>query len=153
MVAPKETGKPWLSRKSRRIDFAERDAANRLLGRLGEEFAVWLERHRLLQLGRDDLAQRVEWISQTVGDGMGFDVLSFDDADESEQMIEVKTTGLGKFFPFYVTLTEARCSEDVAEKFQLFRVFDFARTPRVYILTGSLRNSCQLELILFRAAI
>jgi hypothetical protein len=41
----------------------------------------------------------------------------------------------------------------VAEQFQLFRVFDFARRPRVYILTGSLRANCQLEPTMFRAVI
>jgi hypothetical protein len=71
-------------------------------------------------------------LAETIGDGLGFDVLSYDDADESEKLIEVKATGLGKFFPFYVTVTEVRCSEDMAEMFCLFRVFDFARTPRVY---------------------
>jgi hypothetical protein len=150
-IVPKEPPKPWLSRKGRRIDFAERDATNRRLGKLGEEFVVRLEQHRLHTAGRDDLAQRVEWLAQTIGDGLGFDVLSFDDADESERLLEVKTTGLGKFFPFYVTGTEVRCSEDMAERFQLFRVFDFAHTPRVYILTGSLRANCRLEPTLFRA--
>jgi len=101
----------------------------------------------------DDLALKVQWVAQTVGDGIGFDVLSFDDADESEKLIEVKATGLGKFFPFYVTINEVRCSEDMTEKFHLFRVFNFARTPRVYILTGSLRVNCHLEPMLFRATI
>jgi hypothetical protein len=30
-----EPGKPWLSRKGRRIDFAQQDAANRQLGKMG----------------------------------------------------------------------------------------------------------------------
>lgn len=59
-----------------------------------------LERHRLTAAGRDDLARRVVWASQDVGDGLGFDILTFDDADDSERVVEVKTTGLGKFFPF-----------------------------------------------------
>jgi hypothetical protein len=150
-VTLKEVEKPWLSRRGRRIDFAERDAANRRLAQLGEEFVLWLERHRLRTAGRDDLAQRVEWVARTIGDGLGFDVLSFDDLDESEQQVEVKTTGLGKFFPFYVTANEVRCSEALADTFHLFRVFDFARLPRVYILPGSLQANCRLEPVLFRA--
>jgi hypothetical protein len=102
---------------------------------------------------RDDLAGKVQWAAQAIGDGLGFDVLSFDAGDDAERLIEVKTTGLGKFFPFYVTGVELRCSEDVAEHFQLFRVFDFSRGPRVYILTGSLRANCCLEPTLYRAAI
>jgi len=54
---------------------------------------------------------------------------------------------------FKVTANEMRCSEDMVRQFQLFRVFDFARQPRVYILTGSLRAVCRLEPILFRATI
>src|SRR4029077_20050972 len=87
-VGPEITGKPWLSRKVRKIDFAERDAANRQLAKLGEQFVFDLERYRLRAVGRDDLAQRVVWASQDIGDGLGFDILSFDDADDSERMLE-----------------------------------------------------------------
>ena len=153
IIGPKEAGKPWLSRKGRKIDFAQRDALNRQLAKLGEEFVVRLERHRLLLAGRDDLARKVLWVAVEIGDGLGFDVLSFDDQDESEKLIEVKTTGLGKFFPFYVTGNEVRCSEDMAEQFHLFRVFDFGRTPRVYILAGSLKDNCHLEPTQYRATI
>ena len=91
------------------------------------------------------------WASQDIGDGLGFDILSYDDADDSERMLEVKTTGLGKFSPFYITSNEVRCSEDIPHQFQLFRVFDFGREPRLYILHGSLRTLCRLEPVLFRA--
>lgn len=153
IIGPKESGKPWLSRRGRKIDFAQRDALNRQLAKLGEEFVVHLERHRLVLAGRDDLSRKVMWVAVEIGDGLGFDVLSFDDQDESEKLIEVKTTGLGKFFPFYVTGNEVRCSEDMADRFYLFRVFDFGRTPRVYILTGSLKENCRLEPTQYRATI
>jgi hypothetical protein len=52
-----------------------------------------------------------------------------------------------------VTATEVRCSEDVAERFHLFRVFDVGRSPRVYILTGSLRAGCRLEPLQYRATL
>jgi hypothetical protein len=60
---------------------------------------------------------------------------------------------VGKFFPFYVTASEVRCSEDVGERFHLFRVFDFARTPRVYNLSGSMGKNCRLEATAYRATI
>jgi hypothetical protein len=62
--------KPWLSRRGRRIDFARRDAMNRHLGHLGEEFAVEIERRRLLFFGRDDLATKVVWVAVTSGTGL-----------------------------------------------------------------------------------
>jgi uncharacterized protein DUF3883 len=153
IFAPSVTGKPWLTRKARKIDFAELDAANRRLGKLGEEFVFELEKYRLLLAGRDDLAQKIVWASRDIGDGLGFDILSFDEADDSERMLEVKATGLGKFFPFYVTSNEVRCSEDIPQQYQLFRVFDFGRSPRLYILHGSLRELCQLEPVIYRAVI
>ena len=99
IIAPTRTDKPWLSRRGQKIDFAEKDAANRKLGKLGEEFVYTLERHRLKEAGRDDLALKVQWVSQTIGDGLGFDILSFDEADDSERMLEVKATGLGQVLP------------------------------------------------------
>jgi len=153
IIAPSRTDKPWLSRRGQRINFAEKDAAVRKLGKLGEEFVYHLERLRLKEAGRDDLASKVQWVAQSIGDGLGFDILSFDDADDSERMLEVKATGLGKFFPFYVTANEVRCSDDIPDQFHLFRVFNLGREQQIYILNGSLKILCQLEPVLFRAVI
>jgi uncharacterized protein DUF3883 len=142
---PKESSKTWLSRKGRKIVFALRDALNRQLAMPGEEFVVRLERHGLLLAGGDDVAREVLWVAVEIGDGLVFDVLTFDDQNELEKLIEVKTTGVGRFFPFYVNSNEVRCSEDMAEKYQLFWVVDLARTPRLYILTGSSKANCCLE--------
>jgi hypothetical protein len=79
-------------------------------------------------------------------------MLSFDEIDDSERLVEVKTTGPGKHFPFYVTVTEVRCSEDQPNRFHLYRVFDFAREPRVYVLSGALSQVCRLEPIQYRAS-
>lgn len=151
VVLPGRADKPWLSLKGRRIDFAERDARNRKLGKLGEEFALWFERGRLVEARRDDLAAQVRWVAEEVGDGLGFDILSFDEADGSPRYVEVKATGLGKHFPFYVTNLELRCSEDVGDSFRLLRVFDLGRAPKLYILAGSLRVSCELTPTVYQA--
>jgi hypothetical protein len=153
IIVPHHADQPWLSRKGRKIDFARRDAENRRLGKLGEQWVVNVEKRRLLEVGRDDLANKVEWMSDTSGDGLGYDVLSFDEAKDAEKLIEVKTTGLGKFFPFYVSANEVRCSEAVPEKFHLYRVFDFARTAHLYVLPGSLAVSCRLDPVMYRATI
>jgi hypothetical protein len=86
-------------------------------------------------------------------DGVGFDVLSYDTTDDSEQFIEVKTTGLGKHFPFCVSANEVRCSEDRPGQFRLYRVFDFGRNPRVYVVAGALSQACRLEAVEYRASI
>jgi hypothetical protein len=61
------------------------------------------------------------------------------------QMVEVKATGLGTFFPFYVTVSDVRCSDDIPDQYHLFRVFNMSREPQIYILHGSLKVVCQLE--------
>ena len=128
-----------------------RDADNRRLGKLGEQFVLDIEKRRLTEAKRDDLARRVEWVSQTCGDGVGFDLLSFDEKTDAERWVEVKATGLGKYFPFYVSRNEVRCSEAEPDRYRLYRVFDFSRAPKVYVLSGALTQSCQLEATQFRA--
>jgi len=150
---PATKSKPWVTRRGFRRDFVARDASNRTLGSLGEQFVFELERHRLRQAGRDDLASRVVWASREYGDGLGFDILSFDETSDAERLVEVKATALGKCFPFYVTDNEVRCSQDVPEHYTLFRVFDFGRTPRLYILHGSLSERCRLDPLLYRAGL
>jgi hypothetical protein len=152
-VFPGEPTEPWRTSVGRKIDYVRRDAANHKLGRLGEQFAVDLERRRLLGHGRDDLARKVEWVSDTNGDGLGYDVLSFDEADESERWIEVKTTAFGKYYPFYVTSNEVRCSEAMARRYYLYRLFRFAHRPRLYVLHGALSAHCLLEPVAYRATV
>ena len=151
LTVPHEQAKPWLSRRGLKLDFTRRDAENRRLGKLGEQWVVEVERRRLREAGRDDLSAKVEWVAQTCGDGLGFDVLSYDAVVEQECMIEVKTTGLGKFFPFLVTTNEVRCSEDLADRFHLYRVFAFSSQPRLYALPGPLSQSCRLRPALYHA--
>ena len=99
---------------------------------------------RLLGVGRDDLAARVEWVAETCGDGVGFDVLSFDGADESEWRIEVKTTGLGKCFPFYVSANEVRCSEDCRSGSSSIGS-STSPEAQVYVLSEALSQAYRLE--------
>ena len=100
---------------------------------------------------RPDLAKRVEWSSQELGDGLGYDIASFN-GDGTTRLIEVKTTGLGKEFPFLVTSNEVTVSGREANTFHLYRVFDFATKPRLYVLPGALADTCRLHPTQFRAS-
>jgi len=55
--------------------------------------------------------------------------------------------------PVAAYIGAVRCSEDMPDQFQLFRVVDFGRGPRAYVLAGSLQTNCRLEPTQFRAAI
>lgn len=136
-----------------RIDFVARDAANRELGRRGEEFVLEFERRRLHdEARRPDLSKRVEWTAQVRGDGAGYDILSFN-KNGSPRRIEVKTTGLGKYFPFNVTANELRCSEALPNEFHLYRVFNFGLDARLYMLPGPVSASCRLDAMTYRASV
>ncbi len=91
-------------------------------------------------------------MAQSRGDGLGYDIESFN-GDGSPRLIEVKTTGSGKHFPFYVTANEVRVSRDHAPRYHLYRVFDFARAPRLYQLNGALDDVCRLEASTFVARV
>src|SRR5690606_9504914 len=64
-------------RIARKYNHAERDYRNRRLGWLGERIIYHREKRRLEEAGYPRLAERVDWTSQTKGDGVGYDILSF----------------------------------------------------------------------------
>jgi hypothetical protein len=139
------------TRLRRGVDFARIDADNRRLGLLGEEWTLEFERRRLHDVERrPDLAKRIVWVSDPEGDGAGFDIRSFN-RDETHRLIEVKTTGLGKYHSFYVSPNEVGVSRREAERYHLYRVFSFGTGPRLYMLQGALADVCRLEPSGFRA--
>ncbi len=133
-----------------RVNWLVREARVRRLGRNGELWVVELERRRLRAGGRPALADRVEHVAQTRGDGAGFDVRSFD-FDGSERFIEVKTTQFGVYTPFFVTRNELECSREAPERYWLYRVHDFGRAPGIYVRRGPLDRGFHLDPWEFRA--
>lgn len=145
-----EQERPWGQHPIQR-DYLQREAHNRSLGIAGEEFVLQLEHWRLIALGQDKLADKVEHVSKTKGDGLGYDVLSFEN-DGRERFIEVKTTAFGKETPFFVTQNELRFSKSAANQFHLYRLFEFRKQPRIFDLQGEISQHCQLDPISFRAS-
>ncbi len=145
-----EVSNPLLFKPMKR-DYLEREAQNMSLGFAGEEFTVQYEHWRLIQLGQPRLADKVDHVSQSKGDGLGYDVLSFD-ADGKERFIEVKTTTFGRDTPFFVSRGELALSHGAKDQFHLYRVFEFRRTPRLFDLKGSLTEHCVLDPVTYRAS-
>ena len=132
-------------------DYLEREARNRSLGLAGEHFALQFERWRLSELGAAQLADHVVHVSDVEGDGLGYDIRSFE-ADGSERFIEVKTTSFGERTPFFVSANELRFSRDRAPQFHLYRLFDFRAAPRLFQLDGAIEQHCNLDATTFRAS-
>lgn len=132
-------------------DYLDREARNASLGLAGEELVLQYEHWRLNKLGHPKLADRVEHVSQTKGDGLGYDVLSFD-VTGRERFIEVKTTAFGKETPFFVTKNELNFSRDSRDQFMLCRVFEFRKAPQLFHLKGPLEQNCTLDPVTYRAS-
>jgi Domain of unknown function (DUF3883) len=131
-------------RRPVRRNYLEIEARNSSLGRAGEELAVRFEQERLRSIGERMLAENVQLVSRTLGDHLGFDVLSFE-RNGRERLIEVKTTRFGAWTPFFASRNEVNVSENRAEQYQLYRVFSFSSEPRLFTLPGSLRKTCRLD--------
>lgn len=131
-------------------DYLAREASNRSLGDAGETFVLDYEQRRLCALGQTRLSDRIEQVSKTKGDGLGYDILSFEPSGK-ERFIEVKTTAFGNMTPFYVTRPELERSRQCAEQFQLYRVFDFRNRPRMFALPGDLKARCSLDPVSYLA--
>lgn len=142
---------PRLEQLVRKFDPVERDFRNRQLGKAGEVFVVATERTRLVQAGREDLADKVRWTADVDGDGAGYDVRSFD-AKGEERLIEVKTTNGGARTPFFLTRNEHEVSEARSDVWRLYRVHLFAQRPSIYTIEPPLAHALHLRAEAWRAS-
>jgi hypothetical protein len=127
-----------------RRNYLEDEANNQSLGRAGEEFIFRFEHERLWRCGKRSLANRVEHVAQTKGDYLGFDILSFE-TNGREKLIEVKTTRRGALTRFFASSSEVEVSQMEEDKYQLYRLFNFDKQPKFFVLPGSLRDTCELK--------
>lgn len=147
-----EEASPPYKRRAIRRDFLERESRNRSLGKAGEEFIVDFERWQLLKLGLGQLADKVDHVAKSQGDGLGYDVLSFE-PNGRERFIEVKTTAFGEETPFFVTSNELSFAREAGEQFKLCRVFDFRAAPRFFELAGPVEQHFYLDPATYRASL
>lgn len=139
------------ARLPRKIDFAARDESNRQLGRTGEQWVLGFEQKRLQDAGLSELFQRLEWVSDRLGDGAGYDILSYDTADQP-RYIEVKTTNGAHTSAFVISRNELEFAQEVGDSFHLYRVFQFRTSPMLYMLHGDVSKQLHLEPIDYRAS-
>jgi hypothetical protein len=140
---------PNASRIRPRRNYLEQEARNQSLGRAGEELVMEFEHQRLWQAGNKNLAERIEHVASKT-DGHGFDILSFE-TDGRERLVEVKTTRFGQMTPFFASNNEVEVSDKRSVEYHVYRLFDFSKSPRLFMLNGSMRSTCTLEAVQFRA--
>ena len=122
------------------------------MGEAGEEFIYLYERQRLIQADRADLAEKVTWASRDIGDGLGYDIISFEPSGE-EIYLEVKTTTGGEGTPFYVSNNEVVVSAEKSSAYKLVRLYKFPVQPKFFVLSGDLKTSLNLVASSYRASL
>lgn len=138
------------------INYARRYKNLKKIGDIGELLAIEVEKKRLIAEGRPDLADQIEHVARTIGDGLGFDILSFErvGSDYREKYIEVKSTTGAKNKPFDITANEVEVSEKKGQQYCIYRFYGLSSTAkeiRYYECRGSIKENFILEATAFKA--
>jgi hypothetical protein len=144
-----ETQRSYLARKP---NYTDREMRNRSLGEGGEKFVIEFEKYRMEKAGRSDLINEIRWSSKEEGDGLGFDIRSFNPERDEELFIEVKTTSSGKYQPFFISDNEVAFSKDRSDHYSLYRVYEFKNEARIFMLPGAIDQHVNLEPKNYRAS-
>lgn len=151
IAEPLATNNHEMERIARKFDPALRDERNRKIGLAGEKRVFESEIIRLRAADRPDLAKKVQWISQELGDGAGYDILSFD-TEGKERFLEVKTTVGHNRTPFFLSKNEHDFANEAAQNFRVFRLYNWGRNPQAFLIKPPLDNSLILEPSAYRAS-
>ncbi len=125
-------------------NYIQNNIENKRIGDLGEIWVLKHEKEFLIQNGKTNLAKKVNHISKNKGDGLGYDILSFD-LKGRPKYIEVKTTKGNKNSTFFITRTELEKSKIVKDDYYLYRVYEFneeTEKGKLLKIKGDLSNIC-----------
>lgn len=138
------------------INYERRLKNLKKIGDIGEELAIRIEKERLINEGQQELAEKIEWVSKTIGDGLGYDIKSYEKKNDIyiEKYIEVKSTTGSKNKPFDISANEVRISKELQNQYYIFRFYGIGnQTNNVgyYIIQGDVEDNCTLEPTSFKA--
>lgn len=132
----------------KKIDYLKKASQDIALGLSGEKIVMEYEKRRLLELGLEEYAEKVKWVSE-ISDSFGYDVLSFDcdkDGNVNEMYIEVKTTSSRIDVDFFVTRKELMVSQVKSEQYAIYRIFNaLSNSPKMYIAKGMVEKNFFLD--------
>jgi len=141
-IIPKAKKKKRINRKLitglKKVDYRKKAQRNEETGLLGEMLVLNYERNRLINLGRRDLAEKIEWRSRA-DDTLGYDIKSFDidqDHQVHDRFIEVKTTVGDEYEEFYITRREKNIMDEYKDYYYVYRVYNLKTDePKFYMLS------------------
>lgn len=102
----------------RHINFEELNKKKKTVGTFGELLIVNDEIEKLNIIGID---KEVEHVAITQGDGLGYDIVSYDEKGE-KMYIEVKTTSTDRIDNFYLSPKEIEMANN--ENYRIYRVYN-----------------------------
>lgn len=107
-------------------DYISQQKSQIINGNDAEKIVLQLEKERLLNIPELSLrANDIKHVSQELGDGLGYDILSFDmiDGQVSELYIEVKSTQNDVTTPFFMSPNEIAFAREKQKQFRIYRLF------------------------------
>jgi hypothetical protein len=123
----------------KKADFNKQHEENLKLGKFGELQIVQFEIQNLIKNNRQDLAKQVEHSSDIHGDGLGYDIKSFE-IDGTDKFIEVKTTRKNDVDGFYMSSNEINVSKEKSQNYFIYRLYNVSEKEGkadLYVYAGA----------------
>ncbi|MEG0294500.1 MrcB family domain-containing protein [Enterococcus sp.] len=135
--------------KSAKVNYEEQAKISKRTGYEGELFAFEFEKKRLRVSSQlEAYVDKIEHVSVSKGDGLGYDILSYElDPDTEkvrERYIEVKSTKGGRDSPFYLSLNELLASKEKGEQYHIYRVYELYQDAKLYVVSGDMEYTLNL---------
>lgn len=137
-----------------KADYNKINISKEKVGKDSEKLVYDLEKERLINENREDLAKRVFWESEENGDGAGYDIRSFEkkDGEYIEIYIEVKGTNKSINEPFDISKNEIEASNKYKDQYYIYRVANiYSNKPKFYKINGRIEDNFNLEATSFKA--
>lgn len=112
---------PTITSLVRKLDFNALNKKRKTIGTAGELLVLEYEKERLEKAG---VAKQPEHVSETLGDGLGYDIKSYDMSGK-EIHIEVKTTKSGQSDSFFMSKREIDEAKNTEFEYLIYRVFSY----------------------------
>lgn len=119
--------------KPKKIDYKEVDIKKIQNGTDAEEYVYETFKKELLILGENELSSKVEWSSKVKGDGLGYDIITYDPITKNEIYVEVKSTE-GLSDNFNMSINEISFAENHPNNYKLYWIRNTKGNPQTIIL-------------------
>lgn len=130
----------------KKIDYSEQSKRFKRTGDRGEQIVVMIERQRLIDNSRPDLAEKVEQVSK-LNDSLGYDIKSYEISGK-EKFIEVKSTLKSvAFCNIFISTNELEISKE-KNNYYFYIVYDVgSKKPKIWkVKSTDFLNDKNIEL-------